>query len=363
MKVIDVLKIIDSFSPFFLQEDYDNSGLQFGDFDEEVSKMLIALDLTKAVLAEAIKNKANLIITHHPPIFTPLRHITSNENPTLLLALRNNLNVISVHTNYDLAKNGLNDYVANLLAIRKIKPIVHSKEKMYKFSVYAPVKFAEDIKDALFKAGAGAIGNYSESSFSLLGRGTFKPLEGAKPFIGQKGKKEELEEVKIETIIKERDIQKVLSAMRKAHSYEEPAFDIYEILLETNEGIGILGETDKEMQLEDFIKHIKKKLGINYVRLIKGKTNRIRKVALCTGSGGNLINEVNKQNVDLFITGDIDYHQALHSKEIGLNIVDVEHFETEKFFIKSLSERLEKAHIRKNLIITSKVEVSPFLIT
>lgn len=360
MKVKDILNIIDSFSPFFLQEDFDNSGLQFGDPDEEVTRILIALDLTKGVVAEALKSKANLIITHHPAIFNPLKNIISTENPVLLFALRNKINVISAHTNYDLSKDGLNDYVVNLLAITKIKPIIRSKEKTYKFATYVPLKFAEKVRKTIFESGAGRIGNYSEASFNLKGTGTFKPLEGAKPFIGKKDKREEVDEVKIETIIRERDIQNVLSAMKKAHPYEEPAFDIYEILLEANEGIGLLGEIQKEMQINDFIKHIKKKLGINQIRLIKGRTTKIKKVALCTGSGGSLIEEVNKQNADVFITGDINYHQALHSREIGLNIIDVEHFETEKFFTESLSEKLEKKHIRKDLIIKSKIEVSPF---
>jgi dinuclear metal center YbgI/SA1388 family protein len=360
MKVRDILNIIDSFSPFFLQEDFDNSGIQVGNPEEEVSKIVVALDLTKEVVAEALKSKANLIVTHHPAIFNPLRNITSKDNPVLLFALRNNLNVISAHTNYDLSKDGLNDYVANLLAIRKIKPIIRSKEKTYKFATYVPVQFAEKVRKAIFEAGAGRIGNYSEASFNFNGTGTFKPLEGAKPFIGKKGKREEVDEVKIETLVRERDIQNVLNAMKKTHPYEEPAFDIYEILLEASEGIGLLGEIWKEMQINDFIKNVKKKIGLKQARLIKGRTTKIKKVALCTGSGGSLIEEVNKQNADLLITGDINYHQALHSREIGLNIIDIEHFYTEKFFIEALTERLVKVGVRKDLIIKSRSEVSPF---
>lgn len=362
MKVKDILNKIDSFSPFFLQEDFDNSGLQFGDPKEEVSKIVVALDLTKNVIAETLKAKANLIITHHPAIFTPIKNITSKDNPVLLFALRNNLNVISAHTNYDLSKDGLNDYVANLLSIEKIRPIIRSKEKIYKFATYVPIQFAKKVRDAIFETGAGRIGNYSETSFNFNGIGTYKPLEGAKPFIGKKGKREEVNEVKIETLVKERDLQNVLNAIKTTHPYEEPAFDIYEILLETDEGIGLLGVIEKEMQINDFIKHIKNKLALNQVRLIVGRNTKIKKVALCTGSGGSLIDEVNKQNVDLFITGDINYHQALHSREIGLNIIDIEHFHTEKFFIDALTEKLVKAGINKNLIIKSKSEVSPFVI-
>lgn len=360
MKVKDLLGKIDSFAPFFLQENFDNSGLQFGDPDEEVTKIVIALDLTKEVVDEALKSKANLIITHHPAILNPLKKITSKENPVLLFALRNKLNMISAHTNFDLSKDGLNDHFGKIIGIKKEKPIIKSKEKTYKFATYVPVQFTEKVRKAIFEAGAGRIGNYSEASFSFNGTGTFKPLEGAKPFIGKKGKREKVEEVKIETLIRERDVQNVLNAMKKAHPYEEPAFDVYEILLETNEGIGLLGKIEKEMQINDFIAHIKKKLELKQVRLIKGRTTKIKKIALCTGSGGSLIEEVNKQNADLLITGDVNYHQALHSREIGLNIIDIEHFDTEKFFIEAFAEKLAKTGINRNLIFKSNVEVSPF---
>lgn len=360
MKVEDVLGKINLFSPFFLQENFDNSGLQFGDPDEEVTKIVVALDLTKEVVDETIKNKANLLITHHPAFLNPIKQITSKEYPVLLFALRNKLNMISAHTNFDLSKDGLNDYFGKIIGIKKKKPIIKSKEKTYKFATYVPIQFEEKVRKAIFEAGAGRIGNYSETSFNFNGTGTYKPLDGARPFIGKKGKREEVEEVKIETLVRERDLQNVLNAMKKTHPYEEPAFDIYEILLETNEGIGLLGVIEKEMQINDFIEHIKKKIGLKQARLIKGGTNKIKKVALCTGSGGSLIEEVNKQSADLFITGDINYHQALHSREIGLNIIDIEHFYTEKFFIEALTERLVKVGVRKDLIIKSRSEVSPF---
>ncbi len=360
MKVKDLFFLIDSFSPFFLQKEFDNSGIQFGDPDAKVSKLLVSLDLTKEVVDEALKQNANLIITHHPPIFFPLKKITQNENPSLFEAITNRINIISAHTNFDLANCGLNDYVADLLSIKKLEPIEESKEKIFKFAVYVPEDFAEKVRKAIFEAGAGKIGNYSETSFNIKGKGTFKPLEGTKPFIGKKGIREEVNEVKIETIVPERYLNKVLNEMKKNHPYEEPAYDLYEIKEVKNEGIGLIGETAKEFTLNKYAIFVKEKLNANYLKLIRANDKKIRTVALCTGAGASLLNKVIKKDVDVFVTGDIDYHKALYAKELGLNILDIDHFETEKFFVDALTKKLIRSGVKKDKIIKSQSQKSPY---
>ncbi|MBA7696441.1 GTP cyclohydrolase 1 type 2 [subsurface metagenome] len=360
MKVKNLLNNLDKIAPFFLQESFDNSGIQFADLDASVTKILISLDVTQGVLDEAIENKANLIIAHHPLLFSPLKQITKQKNPLLFKIITNKINFLAMHTNYDLAENGLNDYVANLLGIKKISPLQVSLEKIFKFAVYVPIQHADRVSKAIFKAGAGKIGKYTETSFNITGEGTFKPMEGTNPFIGKIGEREKVEEIKIETVVAERNLDSVVQTMKDNHPYEEPAYDIYELKTKPSYGIGIFGEIDKELEISKFSLEVKNKVRARYVRLIKSNNRKIRKVALCTGSGGSLLEQVNNKDADLYITGDITYHTALRAKELGLNVLDVEHFDTEKFFVEALYEQLIKFGIPQNILIKSKKMESPY---
>jgi len=360
MKVKNLLNNLDKIAPFFLQESFDNSGIQFADLDAPIKKILLSLDVTQDVLGEALENKVNLVICHHPLLFSPLKQITKQKNPILFKAITNEINLLAMHTNYDLAENGLNDYVANLLGIKKISPLQGSSEKIFKFAVYAPVQHADKVSQAIFKAGAGKIGKYTETSFNISGKGTFKPTKGTNPFIGKIGEKEEVQEIKIETVVAERDLDSVVQAMKSVHPYEEPAYDAYELKTKPSFGVGIFGEIDKEVEISKFSLDVKGKLQAHYIRLIKSNEQKIKRVALCTGSGGSLLEQVNTKDADLYITGDITYHTALRSKELGLNVLDVEHFDTEKFFVESLHEQLIKFGIPKDMLIKSKKMESPY---
>jgi dinuclear metal center YbgI/SA1388 family protein len=360
MKVKNLLNNLDKIAPFFLQESFDNSGVQFADLDASITKILLSLDVTQGILDEAIENKVNLIITHHPLLFSPLKQITKQKNPLLYQVITGQINLMAMHTNYDLAQGGLNDYVANLLGIKKISPLQVSSEKVFKFAVYVPVKHADKVSQAIFKAGAGKIGKYTETSFNIAGQGTFKPMEGTNPFIGKIGEKETVQEIKIETVVSERDLESVVQAMKDTHPYEEPAFDIYELKTKPSYGIGIFGEIDKEVEISKFSLEVKNRLQARYTRLIKSNNRKIRKVALCTGSGSSLLEQINNKDVDLYITGDITYHTALRAKELELNVLDVEHFDTEKFFVEALYEQLIKFGIPKDILIKSKKMESPY---
>jgi len=360
MKVKNLLNNLDKIAPFFLQESFDNSGIQFADLDAPVTKILLSLDVTQGILDEAIENEANLIITHHPLLFSPLKQITKQKNPLLYQITSGQINLIAMHTNYDLAEDGLNDYVANLLGIKKISPLQNSTEKIFKFTVYVPVQHADKVSQAIFKGGAGKIGKYTETSFNISGKGTFKPTEGTHPFIGEIGKREEVQEIKIETVVAERDLDSVIQAMKDNHPYEEPAYDIYELKTKSSYGIGVFGEIDKEVEISKFSLEVKNRLQARYIRLIKSNNRKIKRVALCTGAGSSLLEQVSRKNVDLYLTGDINYHTALRAKELGLNVLDVEHFDTEKFFVEALYEQLVKFGIPKDILIKSKKMESPY---
>ena len=360
MKVKNLLNNLDKIAPFFLQESFDNSGIQFADLDAPITKILLSLDVTQGVLDEAIEKKANLIITHHPLLFFPLKQITRQKNPLLYQVITGQINLMAMHTNYDLAEGGLNDYVANLLGIKKISPIRGSSEKIFKFAVYVPTQYADKVGRAIFGAGAGKIGKYTETSFNIAGQGTFKPMEESNPFIGKIGGKEEVQEIKIETVAAERDLESVVQAMKDAHPYEEPAYDIYELKTKPSCGIGLFGEIDKEVEISKFSLEVKNRLRARYVRLIKSNNRKIKRVALCAGVGSSLLEQVGRKNVDLYITGDITYHVALRAKELGLNVLDIEHFDTEKFFVEALSNQLIELGIPQNILIKSKKMESPY---
>ena len=360
MKVKNLLNNLDKIAPFFLQESFDNSGIQFADLDAPVTKILLSLDVTQGVLNEAVEKKTNLIIAHHPLLFSPLKQITKQKNPLLYQVVTAQINLLAMHTNYDLAEGGLNDYAANLLGIKKISPLQGSSEKVFKFAVYVPAQYADKVSQSIFKAEAGKIGKYTETSFNISGKGTFKPTEGTHPFIGEIGKREEVQEIKIETVVAERDLESVVQAMKDTHPYEEPAFDIYELKTKPSYGIGIFGEIDKEVEISKFSLEVKNRLQARYIRLIKSNNRKIKRVALCTGAGGSLLEQVSHKNVDLYITGDITYHAALRAKELGLNVLDIEHFDTEKFFVEALYNQLIKLGIPKDILVKSKKMESPY---
>ena len=360
MKIKELLNHLDKIAPFSLQVSYDNSGVQFADLETKVISILLALDLTEEVLDEALKNDVNVILTHHPFIFSALKRITAQDNPLLFKAIIHKINLIAMHTNFDLAEGGLNDYIGNLLEIKKLAPIQKSPEKIFKIAVYVPGQHIDRVSQALFAAGAGKIGNYTETSFNITGKGTFKPMEGANPFIGKIGEREEIREIKLETVVIERDQDSAVQAIKNAHPYEEPAYDIYELLTKSSSGIGLLGEMDNPLELTEFSCWAKEKLQAEYVRQIKSNNRKIKKVALCAGGGSSLLEQVYNKNFDLYITGDIIYHDALRAKELKLNILEIEHFDTEKFFVDALYDKLVEFKIPKNILFKSKKMESPY---
>ena len=360
MKIKELIHSIDKIAPFFLQQSFDNSGVQYADMEENINKTLICLDVTQEIIKEAIEQNCNTILSHHPLFFQPLTRITKQDNPLIFQLIHNHINLISAHTNYDLAENGLNDYFGNLLNLKKIDCLEESPEKTFKLAVYVPEKYHKKLLNALFLAGAGNVGNYSETSFTFPGNGSFKPMDGTSPFIGKIGKRELVNEVKVETVFRERDTGRIVDTLYKNHPYEEPAYDIYQLKAINKTGIGLIANLPSDQNLDTFCKKVKKILKIPYLRIVKAKKQKIKTIALCTGSGGSLINKAILKKADLLITGDIKHHEALNAKEMGLNIIDIEHFHTEKFFVPAIMKQLIEKQVPQELLFASEQMSSPF---
>ena len=342
MKVKDVTNYLESIAPLQLQEDYDNSGLIIGNGDDKVEGALVCLDVTEEVIREAISLGCNLIIAHHPLIFSGIRKINTNNYPSscVVLAIKNNLNIYAIHTNLDNVPKGVNGKIADLLQLSNRK-ILLPKQHLIKIAVYVPKDHFSKVSDAMFDAGAGHIGNYSHCSFSSSGQGTFMPHADANPHIGQKNQLEKVEEHKLEMVVPNHLLFKVLNAMTKAHPYEEVAYDIFHLLNSSNYGAGIIGELKTPLSEMEFLQKLKTTFnadGIRYTNLLKKK---IKKVAVCGGSGSFLLNNAIAQNADILVTSDFKYHQFFDANNQIL-IADIGHYESEQFTIDLIGDILMK---------------------
>lgn len=333
MKLLEIINFFEQTAPLTLQESYDNSGLLIGDTNKEIAKALISLDVTNDVIDEAIKEKCSLIISHHPLIFKPLKKLTSQNLTERLIvkAIKNDIAIYAMHTNLDNISKGVNAILARKLGVNNIQILSPSASKLKKLVCFCPQEHSDNVRQAMFKAGAGHIGDYDNCSYNLEGSGSFRALDNAVPFVGQKGKIHFEEETRIETIVPDYILNTVIKSMISAHPYEEVAYDIYP--LENKSlltGAGMIGELEKEMEINDFLVLVKDKLNAKYVRHNELVNRKIKKIAICGGSGSFLINRAYSQKADIFITGDVKYHDFFEYQG-EMTIVDAGHYETEQF--------------------------------
>ena len=343
-KIKEIVSYLDNFAPRILSEDYDNVGLLIGDYNTDVSGILITLDVTEDVVDEAIKLKKNIIVAHHPIIFRGIKKITnSNEIERIIYkAIKNDIAIYAGHTNFDNVKNGVNGKICEKLSLQDCKIISPRKNQLLKLITYVPTKHAEKLKQSLFDAGAGNIGNYDGVSFNSEGIGTFRANKNAKPFVGKKGELHSENEIKIETIFPIYNKGKVITALLNNHPYEEPAFDIF-MLENTNKevGSGIIGKLEKELSEEEFLTLIKKTFNTGVIRHTKLKSKKIKKVAVCGGSCSFLINSAKSAKADAFITADIKYHDFFDI-ENSMLLLDIGHYESEQYTKEIFYELLTK---------------------
>ncbi len=345
MKASEIIDLMNQWAYPYLIDEWDNTGFQLGDLEKEVNKVIVALDLDREVLNEALKEKAEMIITHHPLIFKPLKALRKqNYKERLIIDLiKEDLVVYNAHTNLDITINGVNDALAEILNLKNYKPLkVTYEEPLYKFVVFVPKSHASTIREVLGNEGTGFIGNYSHCTYNIEGIGTFMPLEGTSPYIGEHNKLEEVEEIRIETIVEKKDLGRIIKKVLDNHPYEEVAYDIYPLENKGKSfGYGRIGEVDR-IKLIDYLDLIKRQLKVDNLIVYGDLEKEISKVAVCGGSGASFIYDAYLKGADVYITGDVKYHDSQYASELGLIIVDAGHFDTEKVILPVIKEYIEE---------------------
>lgn len=356
-KIADFMNTI---APEMLAEEWDNVGLQVGSVNSKVKKILISLDVDRRVVEEAKKASVDLIISHHPLILDGLRRIISDRGTgeIVVKAIESNIAIYSAHTNLDKTKGGVSDVLASALGLFDLEALVPETGHLCKVSVFVPEDSTENLKKAMGDAGGGVIGNYSHCSFEMSGTGNFTPLKGANPSLGEIGKIEQVDEVRLEVLTRKSDLGSVIDAMIDSHPYEEVAYDIYRLRNKDREiGLGRIGNLKKKSDFKSFIKNCKTVFG-DSIR-VAGEPRAIKRVAVCGGSGAGLINKAIAAGADVFVTGDIKYHSAKDAADKGFLVVDATHDGTEAIILKSLRDRL-RLKFTDISIQTSRVKTSPW---
>ncbi|MGM0500978.1 MAG: Nif3-like dinuclear metal center hexameric protein [Bacillota bacterium] len=362
-----ISSLVNQLAPKDLAADWDNVGLQVGSYDAEVDKVLVALDVNQSVIKEASELDVDLIISHHPIIFNELSAVKFDTaiGKIIKMAIKNDIAIYSAHTNYDIAAGGLNDLLAHRLGIKNATPLqVTNVEELRKLVVYIPEKYLEQVRDALGELGAGWLGNYSHCAFYQSGTGTFKPLKGSNPQQGEQNKVNHVSEYRLETIIKADDTKKTINKLKDVHPYEEVAYDLYPLTNQGAEfGLGRIGELEFKVELTDYIDQIKEELELEQIKFVTSAQDKVKKVALCSGSGADFIKAAAWQGADLFITGDVKYHEAQLAEELELNLIDAGHYGTEKIMREGLTDYLKQQTTDNNLeveIIKSIINTNPW---
>jgi len=367
VKCKDVMEIMETIAPRHLAFNWDNVGLLIGDENVSINSILVALDIDSDVVDEAVELGANLIITHHPVIFSPLKSVNIKNSRERIIhrIISHNINVYSAHTNLDRAEHGINDFLANIFDLTETTHLAEIfKEKLYKLAVYVPEGYEDKVREAMTDAGAGHIGNYRCCTFNIKGQGTFMPLKGSSPFIGSNDKLEHVREVKIETVISSNKLPFILEKMLQAHPYEEVAYDVYPLLNCKNKyGIGRAGYLKNAMSLRELCFKVKDMLSIDSLNVTGDLDRKVRKAAVCSGSGGDFISAAYDLGCDVYITGDIKYHDACDARDMGLCIIDAGHFATENIYMLELLNQVKNQLASKNSCINislSKKNNNPY---
>lgn len=341
----DVVKYIEEWAPKEIAWERDNVGLQVGSLNSELKNIMLCLELTGGVINDAIKQKCNFIFSHHPLLFSPLKKIdTQNDKNSLLIEklIKNNITLYSAHTNLDFTKDGVSFQLAKKLKLNNINFLVNLKSNQYKIVVFVPEEFIKTLSEKIFETGAGVIGEYKNCSFRINGEGTFKGSETTNPYLGEKGKEEKVNEVRLEIIANKWKLNSVMSAINKYHPYDEPAFDVYPLTNENiNYGAGVIGDYAKPFSAKEFLSKVKQNLNLKNFRFVNGGKRTIKKVAVCGGSCSDLINTAIKKGADAFITADIKYH-AFHDAAGKILLIDAGHYETEIHVLTEVQKRLRK---------------------
>lgn len=333
LKLSSLIQVIENFAPLAYQEGYDNSGLQSGDPNKEIHQALVTIDITEEVLNEAIKTNADLIISHHPLFFKEIKKIT----PVTALgrivqkAIKNDIALYSCHTNLDAILHGVNNKICQKLNIKHTEILNPIKENLKKLVTFIPEKYATEVRKSIFEAGAGHIGNYDMCSFNIGGSGSFRGDDNSNPFVGKKGQLHFEDEIRFETIFPADKQSQIINALLISHPYEEVAYDIYPLdNIYKKAGSGMIGELDKPVELLELLQKVKKTFHIPCIRYSQSKIGKVRRIAVCGGSGSFLLKQAIQKKADIFLTSDIKYHQFFET-EHNTVLADMGHYESEQF--------------------------------
>ena len=346
------------------QSKWDFSGKQIYLGDHRVSTICLALDPTKHVMDQAIDRGCELIITHHPLFFAPAKGLSvANLRDSLVIrAIKHNISVLSYHTNLDMAPDGINSYLLQLLSAQETGMLEPEGEIPYmKVVVFTPLSHEKAVLDAIDRAGGGQIGNYRRCAFAVEGTGTYTPIDGADPFIGSVGKEEYVKEVRQEILVPADNIKKVTAALKEAHPYETPAFDIIPVKSPEPYGFGRIGITDKKYSLAEFVSLLKAKFATDCVHTnMKTFPEGIGKFAVSCGSGASMWKECLKHGVKVFVTGDLKHHDALDAKEAGVCVIDIGHYHSERIYMPYLAGIIEKNFDVKTFVAEEEAPIVPW---
>ncbi len=359
-KIKEIIDFLENMAPKAWQEPYDNTGLLTGVPDNPLTGVLITLDCTEEVVEEAIRTRCNLIIAHHPVIFKPLKSLTGKNyvERTIIKAIKNEISIYAIHTNLDNIKSGVNKKIADKIGLVNTSILSPKKNTLSKLTTFIPPENTQMVLDALYAAGAGNIGNYSNCSFSVSGTGTFKPNEFANPHIGKQHVQEEASENRVEVIFPTYLEDKILWTLKEAHPYEEVAYYLHKLENTYDEiGSGLIGELPETVYLTEFLKVLKTTFGLKYLRYTESRNDKVGRVALCGGSGSFLLNDAIQQKADIFISADFKYHEFFDG-EGKIAIVDIGHYESE-FFTKELIYETVKKNFTNIALEISEVNTNP----
>ncbi|MFT4968491.1 MAG: dinuclear metal center YbgI/SA1388 family protein [Chitinophagales bacterium] len=360
MIIQELINFLEEIAPPALQESYDNAGLIVGDAKQEFTKAIVCLDAIEEVIDEAIQKGANLVIAHHPIVFSGIKKLNGKNyvERTVIKAIKNDIAIYAIHTNLDNVNDGVNKKIADKLGLEDVEILSPKMNCLSKVVCFVPLNAKKKVLQAMFEAGAGRIGNYSEASFSHEGEGTFKGNSSSKPAIGELNKLEKVKEARVEVLVENYRLSKVLSAMQDEHPYEEVAYDVIELKNVHNEiGAGMIGVLPKELEVSQFFKMLQEEFQVPVVRHTTFVKDKIRRVALCGGSGSFLLSLAKRKNADVFLTGDFRYHEFFDADN-QLIIADVGHYESEQFTSELLIENLNKK-FRNFAFLLTEINTNP----
>lgn len=364
-KVSEICDALESLAPTRLAQAWDNVGLLAGDRNASARAALLCIDLTPAVVDEALEKPVQFIMAYHPPIFKPISRLTVPSNDTdeaVFRCIAGGIAVYSTHTALDAAHGGTNDTIAALCNLAHTEPLEYHDDEtggQCKIVVFVPGQDLEKVAEAMFRVGAGWIGDYQRCSFRLLGTGTFCGGDTTKPTVGQAGRFERVKEVRLEAIAPRSAVSEVIKAIRSAHPYEEPAFDVYPLLAAPEDGIGRVGQLPEPTPVGTLARKLKDRTKAASVQVVGDPAHQVSRAIICVGAAGSLPFKIGLKPTDVIITGEIRHHDALRIERVGCSAIALGHWASERPVLAPLAERLGEK-LKKLNIIVSKADRDPF---